>query len=323
MNRLKVIFLPEPHLFEPDGREVVERVGIRHDISVFEEAESLIPQFAGVEAVIDFGGSIGTREMMDAATDARLWQILGTGFDHFDLDYIRSKGIPVSNCPGQFSAVALAETALMFMLMLCHEYRQAAANFEAGTMYQPTVRELRGKTLGILGFGASGQQLARRSKPFGMRIMAVDVRTIEPEIIEDIRPDFIGNAEDIDKVVAESDIVSMHMPLNEETRHVIDYRRLSMMKPSAYLVNVARGALVDEEALNEVLMSGKIGGAGIDVFSQEPPDVNLPAYKLPNVVATPHIAGQTHETMRDRAACAADNVDRVACGEEPLYRIDQ
>ena len=85
MNRLKVIFLPEPHLFEPDGREVVERVGIRHDISVFEEAESLIPQFAGVEAVIDFGGSIGTREMMDAATDARLWQILGTGFDHFDL----------------------------------------------------------------------------------------------------------------------------------------------------------------------------------------------------------------------------------------------
>ncbi|MCZ6677962.1 MAG: NAD(P)-dependent oxidoreductase [Candidatus Poribacteria bacterium] len=322
MRRLKVLLLPLKGHLHPWCDNVIEAVGARHDLAVFDDTQPLAPQFDGVEVVIDHGGSVGTRPMMDAARDARLWQILGTGFDHFDLDYIRNKGIPVANCPGQFSSVALAETAMMFILMLVHQYRQSAANFQSGVLYEPMGRELKDLKLAIIGFGASGQELGRRAKAFGMRILAIDVRTIEPEILEEIQPEFMGTPADLDRVVADSDFLSLHLHLNAETRHIIDARRLALMKPTACLINVARGELVEESALYQALIDGKLGGAGIDVFAQEPPNPKAPVFELPNVIATPHIAGVTYETSRRRAACAAENVDRIAQGLEALYRID-
>ena len=247
---------------------------------------------------------------------------MGTGFDHFDLEYIRSKDIAVANCPGQFSSVALAETAFMFILMLAHQYRQAAVNFASGVFNEAVGRELDGLNLGIIGFGASGQELARRAKAFGMHILAIDVRTIEPEIIQEIKPDLMGTPAESDHVVATSDFLSLHLHLNTATRHIIDARRIALMKSTACLINVARGALVDESALYHALSEGKLGGAGIDVFAQEPPDPSLAVFQLPNVVVTPHIAGVTYETSLRRAQCAAENVDRLALGLDPLYRID-
>ncbi|MDE2728896.1 MAG: D-glycerate dehydrogenase, partial [Gemmatimonadota bacterium] len=249
-------------------------------------------------------------------------QIVGTGFDHFDLAYIKTKGIPTANTPGLFSDVALAETAMMFIIMVSRRYREAVENLRQGRMYNPLGYELEHQTLGIVGFGASGQALARRAKPFGMRILGIDVREIESEVLDDIQPDFIGGPDDLDRVAAESDFLSLHLHLNDETRHIIDGRRLGLMKPTASVINVARGALVDEAALYDALVEGKIGGAGLDVFAQEPPDPSLPVYQLPNVVVTPHIAGVTDGTSRRRAAAAAENTDRVARGLEPLYRID-
>lgn len=322
MRRMNVLLLPFKKLFHPWCDDVIQAIGDRHNLTVFDDTRPVAPQFAGVEAVIDHGGSIGTREMMDAAVDARLWQILGTGFDHFDLAYIKRKGIPVANCPGQFSSVALAETAMMLMLMLAHRYRASVANFQKGVMYEPLGFELDGRTLGLIGFGASGQELARRAKAFGMRIMAIDIRKIEQSVLDAIQPDFLGMPDDLDRVVAESDYLSMHLHLNTETRHIMDERRLGLMKPTACLINVARGALVDETALYRALTDETIGGAGIDVHAQEPPDYMLPVFQLPNVVATPHIAGCTDGTSRKRAACAAQNVDRVAEGLKLLYRID-
>ena len=322
MPRLKVLLLPLKRLFQPWCDDVIEAIGDHHDLSVFDDSQPIAPQFDGVEAVIDQGGSVGTREMMDAAKDTRLWQILGTGFDHFDLDYIRINGIAVANCPGQFSSVALAETAFMFILMLAHQYRRGAANFKSGVFNEAVGRELDGLNLGIIGFGASGQELARRAKVFGMRIWAIDVRSIEPKILLEIKPDFMGTPTDFDHVVAESDFLSLHLHLNAATRHIIDVRRIALMKTTACLINVSRGALVDESALYHALSDGKLGGAGLDVFAQEPPDSSLPVFQLPNVVVTPHIAGVTYETSVRRAECAAENVDRVAQGLEPLYRID-
>ena len=116
--------------------------------------------------------------------------------------------------------------------------------------------------------------------------------------------------------------MSLHLHLNAETRGLIDARRLALMKPTAFLINVARGALVDEAALVKALTAGRLGGAGLDVYSHEPPDPNSPLFHLPNVIATPHIAGMTDGTSRKRARCAADNVDRIAAGLEPLYRVD-
>ena len=324
-EKLTVLFLPHPlgpSMFKPSGDDVVAAIGARHNLHILDYNQPIAPQFDGVDVVIDHGGSAGTREMANAAEGkVCLWQILGTGFDHFDLDYWRSKNLPVANCPGIFSAVALAECAMMFMLMLARQYPVTQTNLEKGELYRPVGMELDGLNLGIIGFGASGIELARRAAPFGLKMLAIDIRDVGAEEIREFGLDFVGKPEDLDTIIATSDFLSLHLHLNDETRHIIDGRRLGLMKPTAFLINVARGALVDETALIEVLQEGRIAGAGIDVFGQEPPDLDSVVFSLPNVIATPHISGATDGTSRKRATAAAENVDRVAAGLEPLYLI--
>lgn len=323
-ERLNVLFLPprDQELWTPWVDEVVAAISPGHNLTMLDYNQPLAPQFKNQEMVIDFGGSMGTREMVDVAHDTRLWQVLGTGVDHFDLDYWRSKNMPVTNCPGPFSAVALAECAVMFMLLLTRRYNEAVANLAVGRMYKPTGYEMVGKQLGIIGFGASGIELARRAKGFGLRMLAIDIRDISDAEKDEYRLEFTGKPDAMDKVIAESDFLSLHLHLNKSTRHIMDARRLGLMKPTAYLINVARGALVDEAALMQALRDGIIAGAGIDVFAQEPPDMSSPLGKMPNVITTPHIAGMTDGTAHKRAQCAATNANRVAAGLEPLYRVD-
>jgi phosphoglycerate dehydrogenase-like enzyme len=321
-NRLRVLFLPAPGLFKPWGEDVLAAIGDRHEVHVYDAQQPLAPQFAGVEVVIDHGGSVGTRAMLAAASSAKLWQVLGTGLDHFDLAYWRSQKMPVANCPGPFSAAALAECAMMFMLMLARQYPVARERLQAGRYYEPMGKELEGLTLGLIGFGASAQALARRARPFGMQLAAIDIRDIKADEARDYELHFTGGPAAMDQVIAESDFLSLHLHLTPETRGLIDARRLALMKPGACLINVARGALVDEAALVQALQAGRLGGAGVDVYGSEPPDPHSPLFQLPNVIATPHIAGMTDGTSRRRAQCAADNVERIAAGLEPLYRVD-
>ena len=323
-ERLTVLFLPHPlgpSMFKPSGDDVIAAIGDRHDLRILDYDQPIAPQFEGVDVVIDHGGSAGTREMADAAGTVRLWQILGTGFDHFDTDYWRSKQLPVANCPGIFSAVALAECAMMFILMLARQYPVTQTNLNQGELYRPVGMELDGLNLGIVGFGASGIELARRAGPFGLKMSAIDIRDVGADEVDEFGLEFVGKPKDLDSVIATSDFLSLHLHLNEETRHTIDARRLRLMKPTAFLINVARGALVDEAALIEALAEGKIAGAGLDVFGQEPPDLDSAIFSLPNVIATPHISGGTDGTSRKRASAAAENVDRIAAGLEPLYLI--
>ena len=324
-ERLTVLFLPHPlgpSMLKPARDDVGAAIGDRHNLHILNYEQPIAPQFQGVDVVIDHGGSAGTREMADAAEGrVRLWQILGTGFDHFDLDYWRSKNLPVANCPGIFSAVALAECAMMFMLMLARQYPVTQTNLKQGELYRPVGMELDGLNLGIVGFGASGIELARRAAPFGLKMSAIDIRDVGADKVREFGLDFVGKPEDLDTVIAASDFLSLHLHLNEETRHTIDSRRLGVMKSTAFLINVARGALVDEAALVEALETGTIAGAGLDVFGQEPPDLDSAIFNLPNVIATPHISGGTDGTSRKRAGAAAENVDRIAAGLEPLYLI--
>ena len=322
MRRIKVLFLKLKGVGVRFDEEVEAAIGDRHDLVIYDPSKPMAPQFEAVEVVIDSGGSVGTHAMMDVAKDARLWQVHGTGLDHVDIEYMKSKGFMVSNCPGQFSSVALAECAMLFILMLTRRVYEAAGNFRQRVLYQPLGQDLGGLVLGIVGFGASGQELARRARAFGMRIRAVDVRSIEPEILEELKPEFMGTPADLDRLAAESDYLSLHLHLNKDTHHIIDARRLSLMKPTACIINVARGALVDEEAMYGALLQGRLGGAGLDVFAHEPPNPTLPVYQLPNVMVTPHIAGVTDGTARKRAAASAENVDRIAQGLPPLYRCD-
>lgn len=321
---LRVLFLPPgPSQITPWFNDVVSSVNSRHSLMIFDDNKDVKAQFKDVEAVIDFGGKLGTREMADlSAGRVRLWQILGTGFDHFDLAYFKSKCIPVANCPGYLSAPPLGDCALMFLLMLARRWHESQAGLREGNLYNPVCRELKGLRLGLIGFGASARELALKVRPFEMRLSAIDIRDISPTEIKEYGLESAGKPEDMDRVIAESDCVSVHLHLNEETRHTIDGRRIALMKPTAYLINVARGALVDEAALLKALQENRIAGAGLDVFGTEPLDPNNPFLTMPNVVATPHIAGITNGTSRRRAEFAAANIDRVADGLEPLARVD-
>lgn len=325
-HKLNVMFLPHAlrpdELFKPWGEDVVAAIGDRHQLRIYDFARPPAGQFDGVDVVIDHGGSLRSCELADAAAGKiKLWQILGTGVDHFPLEYWCSKAIPVANTPGPFSAVALAECAMMFILMLTRRYPVARAQLEKGILYGPLGTELIGLRLGIIGFGASGQALAQRAAAFGLKLAAIDVRDVSQEEIARFPLEFAGKPADLDDLIARSDIVSLHLHLTKETHHLIDRRRLALMKPTALLINVARGALVDEAALAEALVAGRLGGAGIDAYSQEPPDLQSPLFHLPNVIATPHSAGVTDGTSRKRAQACAENVDRIAAGLEPLYLV--
>ena len=325
-NRLTVLFLPHPtgpEMTKPWRDDVEAAIGDRHELRIFDASQPLAPQFENVDVVLDLGGSMGTTEMANvAAGQVRLWQILGTGIDHFDLDHWRARGIAVSNCPGQFSSVALAECAIMFILMLTRKYAETQTNFAQGVFYRPMGLALEGLSLAIVGFGASGQELARRASSFGMRIAAIDIRDVSEDEVRRFNLESVGKPADLDQVIAACDVLSLHLHLNPQTRHIIDARRLRLMKPTALLINVARGELVDEAALSSALVTGQIAGAGLDVFSQEPPDLDAPILSMPNVITTPHIAGVTDGTSRNRAAAGAENVERIAAGLEPLYRVD-
>jgi phosphoglycerate dehydrogenase-like enzyme len=320
---LNVLFLPHPagdRLFDPWGRDVVELVGRRHELRIQDRERPVKDELRDVDVVIDHGGAAGTREMADAAGDVRLWQILGTGFDHFDLDYWRARGIPVANCPGTLTAVALAELAMMLVLMLTRRYPAASANLRDGVFYEPVGRELGGRSLCVVGFGASGRELARRARAFEMRVSAVDIRRIDEEIDAYGLEAAVG-PELLDDQLAHADVVSLHLHLDATTRRLIDARRLALMKETAFLVNASRAGLVDEEALVAALRAGELGGAGIDVFTEEPPSLDSPLLTAPNTILTPHIAGVTEEASWRRAESAAENVDRVAAGLEPLHLV--
>ena len=322
MRRLNILYLPEPTT-DPYWRDdLLVRLGDRHAFAEVDFEEPLAPQFKGIDVVVDMGGSVGTREMMDAATDAKLWVVVGTGLDHVDVEYMKGRGFVVTYCPGPMSAVALAECAMMFMGMLVREYKRSEEVFRRRLRYFPTVGDLEGMRLLILGFGASGRALARRAKAFDMKVWGIDINPVEPEVLGELQPDFIGTPDDLDRLLGECDFLSLHLHLHEGTENIIDARRIGLMKPSAYIINVARGKLVDNEALYAALLAGRLAGAGLDVFANEPEDPEHPVFQLPNVVVSPHIAGETRGTARKRNAAVLDNIDRLATGRELLYRVD-
>lgn len=320
--RLTVLYLPLPSLSPWWQEEVVAAVGPHHDLRIFDPELPLAPQFEGVDVVLDTGGSVGTRAMVDAATSVRLWQILGTGLDHFDMDYWRSKGVPVANCPGPMSAIALAEHALMFILMLHRFFPESQRTLSSGSFYGPTGLELPGRTLCVVGFGASAQELAVRAHAMGMRVIGTDLREVSEAEARRWGAELIVPPAELDSLLPQSDVVSLHLHLTPATRHTIDERRIALMKEGAFLVNVARGALVDEDALVAAVRSGRLGGAGIDVFAEEPPAPDSPLLTTPGIIATPHVSGSTDGTARRRAAGGAENCDRVAQGLPPLHRVD-
>jgi len=246
------------------------------------EAAALIPSMSRI-----------TKAVIDAAPRLKLIAQFGAGLDGVDTAAAAAGGIAVHNVAGA-NAQAVAELAAFLMLALARKLPQHRRSFESRMIGDPPGRELQGKTLGIVGLGATGRALARIAHGFGMDVIATR-RQPPPEPDPDAT--WVGGADHLDELLARADYVSLHVPTGPGTRGLIDAGRLGRMKPTAFLINVGRGDLVDRAALLEALRQRRIAGAGLDVYWEEPPDPADPLFALDNVVATPHLGGVTEEAL--------------------------
>jgi len=258
-----------------------------------------------------------TEEIIRAAEKVRLIQVIGAGYDKIDVKAAHRAGILVATTGGA-NAVSVAEHALALILTLYRRIPYAHHSVKAGkwpqfALYQGGVFELSGKTLGLIGFGHTGQALARLVQGFDVRVLYYRRHRLPPDQERALGASYAT----LEDLLRQADIVSLHVPLTDQTRRLIGRKELGLMKKSAILINTSRGRVVDEEALIEWLSSGRIAGAGLDVFHQEPIDPHSPLLKLDNVVLTPHMAGASEEAVRRTFEAAFANVVRVAAGQQP------
>lgn len=322
MDRLQVIYVSQENADPLWDEKITSLIAKRHDIRIYDSRQRATPQFANIDAVVDMGGAGASQELVDAAKQARLWQIVTVGYDHFDMDMLRRADIPVCHCPGSTSSLGLAESAIMFMLMIVHRYNEGQEALQRGEVHVPMGDELAGKSVGLIGFGASGRELASLARPLGLRLMIIEPLDIDPVTLDEYQPEFVGKPKDMDRVFAEVDFVSLHLPLLPETKGIVNAEKIALMKPTASFINTARGDLVDQEALYEALLTNRIAGIGTDVHAGVLPQPDHPVYKHPNFYTLPHIAGTTIGTVRRRAEVCLGNLDRLAAGEALKYRAD-
>ena len=273
-------------------------------VRVIGEADALI---SGTEPV--------TARVMAAAPRLKVISKHGVGYENIDLDAARARSIPVCVAGGAI-ADSVADLTVGLLLSAARQIPQGWQSVQQGGWKRLVGPELRGKTLGIVGLGQIGKAVARRARGFGMTLLATD-EFQDKAFAASWGVTYVP----LDALLAASDFVSVHAPVTPQTRQLINADRLAMMKPTAYLVNTARGELVDEAALHDALYRKAIAGAAADVFTKEPPDPANPLLKLDNFIATPHLAGQTPEGLRRMGEITAENTLRVLRGEEPLYRV--
>ena len=261
-------------------------------------------------------------EFFRSAPNMKLVQLLSAGYDRVDIEAARKAKVPVSNNGGA-NAISVAEHAIMLMLTVARKVVWQHANVSGGRWRgngpAPRMYELYDKTLGIVGLGTIGKKVARLGKAFGMRVQYYDIARLSEDAEDSLGVKFRLLRE----LLRTSDFVSLNVPLNDSTRHMIGAGELAAMKPTAILVNTCRGPVIDEPALVRALESAKLFGAGLDVFDQEPPPADNPLLKLDNVVLTAHFAGPTWDNHVARFRNAFDNVQRVARGEPALWVVPE
>ena len=278
---------------------------------------------ANAECLVGFGDGTMDDAFYKSAPKLKLVQLLSAGYDRCDIEAARRAGVPICNNGGA-NSTAVSEHALLLMLAVSRRIVWQHANVAAGRWRGNNVDdvklyELRGRTLGIMGLGTIGKKTARLAKAFGM-----DVQYYDTQRLSEDQADALGVRFSLfEEVLRSSDLVSLHVPLTPETRHMMGAAQFKMMKPGAYLINTCRGPVVDEAALIEALSNGTIAGAGLDVFDQEPPPPNNPLFGLQNVVLTAHLAGPTYDNQFTRFRNAFDNCQRVLRGEKPLWVIPE
>lgn len=281
------------------------------------ERERILPEVDYLLAATHKTGE----EIFSKAANAKFLQKTGIGVDHIDLSSADTYGFPVSNTPGA-NATGVAELTILMILALYRKLPLINRTTKSGKWemweHRPTSFELEGKTHGLIGFGNIGRQTAKRSHAFGANIIYYDAFQAAPEHEEALDAKFLP----LEEVLTQSDVISLHIPLLPETKGLIGTEELKLMKQHAILVNVARGGIVQEDALYQALKERKIAGAGIDVWEQEPPQVNNPLFDLENVIATPHIGAGTRDTLNRVLKTAFQNIERVEEGQTPEFVVN-
>ncbi|MFN8526592.1 MAG: 2-hydroxyacid dehydrogenase [Chloroflexota bacterium] len=263
-------------------------------------------------------------EVINAAPKLRLIHKWGIGVDKIDLEAARARGVPVVITAGA-NARPVADHALLLMLATVKHLNSAQAKARAGLWWEARGDartqnlQMQGKLVGLVGLGNIGRQVTKRLHGFDAEVCYYDVRRLSPDEEASVGVMF----RELDDLVASADIISLHLPYLPSTRHILSRERLGRMKRGAIVVNTARGELIDEQALADALRSGHLGGAGIDVFHDEPPGLDNPLFApdLPNLVLTPHVAGSTFDNVENVASHIFGNVRRVLNGE-PLPAAD-
>ncbi len=256
----------------------------------------------GITAVLMRGSPPFTRRVLEAAANLKIIAKHGAGFDSIDLDAATARGIVVVTA-GAANADAVAEHTLALMLSLARELPRLHRNLRNGVWekgkYQG--REFRGQAVGIVGYGEIGRRVAGLAAAFGARVVIHSRSRVADPAGAEVEENF-------DRLLGKVDILSLHCPLTDQTRGLIGGKQLCLMRPGALLINTARGGLVNERALVDALRSGRLAGAGLDTFAQEPPDPENPLFTLDNVICSPHVAAMTAESMARMGTIAADNI---------------
>jgi D-3-phosphoglycerate dehydrogenase len=233
------------------------------------------------------------RAVIEASPKCRIVSRLGIGLDNIDVQYCTGRNIPVTNIP-DYCLIEVAEHALALLLALSRKvafYHQATKSGRYELQAGPKLRRIEGQTLGIVGLGNIGRKLAEKAMPLGLKTIATSRSGKNP--LAGVK------LVSLDELLATSDYVSLHVPVTPETRHMIGAAQLAKLKPSAYLINTARGGLIDQPALAAALNAGQLAGAALDVQDPEPPDLSQPPFSDPRVIVTPHAAFVSEESLAD------------------------
>ncbi|MCL4501304.1 MAG: D-glycerate dehydrogenase [Deltaproteobacteria bacterium] len=301
--------------------EVLAQIRREHEVESYTEdppidRQSLLRLLPDREGLLCTITDAIDEELLDRGPNLRVIANYGVGFEHIDVAAATRRGIPVTNTPGVLTD-ATADLAFALVLATARRLVEGDKRVRDGkfTYWSPLLFlgvEVSGKTLGIIGLGRIGRAMAQRARGFGMRVLYFSRTPLPPDEEQELSASFAP----LENLLAEADFVSLHVPLTPETRHLIGRRELALMKPTARLINTARGPVVDEGALVEALRQGRLGGAGLDVYEQEP-QLTPGLTDLDNVVLLPHMGSATIETRTKMGLMAAANLLAGLKGERP------
>ena len=302
-----------------DALERLEPLDPHYDPKLFENREALTKLLRDADALIVRNQTRVDGELVKNAPNLKVVGRVGVGLDNLELSVLRERDITVTWAPGT-NAVSVAEYVMGAMLESSRAFARASAALHQGRWDRQAAigTELYGKTLGIVGLGDIGGRLARRAGAFEMHVLASDpVAHSSSFAVQEYGLELT----DLETLLERADFVSLHAPLLPSTENMLNTKTLARMKPGSFLINTARGGLVDENALADALRSGRLAGAALDVRVKEPPGENDPLRGLDNLILTPHVAGVTEESNRRASLHVAEDVRRVLSGQKPLSEV--